>query len=536
MRVYTWLTAAATLTLALPGAAAADPPPESTFFSTASIEEHQAVGSPSDGDLWPSCWSSDDNLYAANGDGKGFSLDGDFSDIAVSRIAGTPAGGFSGETLAKGDGVGQVWANPADYTRKPTGMACVNGSLYLAVQDLARDFNDVPNATIARSDDHGRTWTWDRTKPMFNDHTFTTIMFLDFGKDNANAVDGYVYAYGLDQNWRDSFNDRVPDPDDVYLARVPKDRIQDRSAWRFYAGTDAMGQPHWSADIAQRRSVLHDDRRLYPTIFSDHVHNLSVISQGGVVYDKPLKRYLYTSWTEYTFEFYESPTPWGPWKHFLTKDFGGYPWTAAKHGGYATTIPSKFIGGDGKSMWVQSNVCPCGGGGTSVYHFSLRRLTLEPRTPSRPDNPTSDANLAVAPGTVPVERVAHFGNNTYYNDGRKDLSEDDWNDEAKTSSWWGYTWPKNYNLNKVVYTTGQMFPDGGWFAGNLRVQVRRGADWIDVGGATVTPAYPYDNSAGPFKSYTISFPQTWGDGIRVIGTPGGSQSFTSIAELEVYYN
>jgi len=24
------------------------------------------------GDLWPSCWAEDDNLYAANGDGKGF--------------------------------------------------------------------------------------------------------------------------------------------------------------------------------------------------------------------------------------------------------------------------------------------------------------------------------------------------------------------------------------------------------------------------------------------------------------------------------
>jgi hypothetical protein len=43
---------------------------------------------------------------------------------------------------------------------------------------------------------------------------FTTIMFLDFGKNSANAIDGYVYAYGFDNDWRDQQM--------VYLARVPK--------------------------------------------------------------------------------------------------------------------------------------------------------------------------------------------------------------------------------------------------------------------------------------------------------------------------
>lgn len=83
-----------------------------------------------DGDLWPSCWSDDGNLYAANGDGKGFSLGGASSDVAVSRIAGAP-GSLSGSTIASGDGVG-LWS----------------------------------------------------------------------GEAGAEAADGYVYAYGLDRNWR----------------------------------------------------------------------------------------------------------------------------------------------------------------------------------------------------------------------------------------------------------------------------------------------------------------------------------------------
>lgn len=72
---------------------------------------------------------------------------------------------------------------------------------------------------------------------MFKDYVFTTIMFLDYGKDNGNSPDGYVYAYGLDYNWRDSFSGRVTDPTNLYLARVPGNSVQDRSKWEFFSGT-----------------------------------------------------------------------------------------------------------------------------------------------------------------------------------------------------------------------------------------------------------------------------------------------------------
>lgn len=110
--------------------------------------------------------------------------------------------------MSRGDQVGPIWSG-GGYNRKPTGMVCVGDTLYLAVQDLALDFNDVPAATILKSTDHGRTWTWDKREPMFADHVFTTIWFADFGKGGALAPDGYVYAYGLDGNWRDSFDDTV---------------------------------------------------------------------------------------------------------------------------------------------------------------------------------------------------------------------------------------------------------------------------------------------------------------------------------------
>ncbi|GAA1588187.1 MULTISPECIES: DUF4185 domain-containing protein [Kribbella] len=515
-----------TATLLTQSSASPSPTPSTTPIGTVQVES-KGTPSKSDGDLWPSCWAGNDKLYAANGDGKGFSTDGDFADVAVSEINGTP-GNLSGATISKGDQVGQIWSG-AGYNRKPTGMVCVGDTLYLAVQDLALDFNDVPAATILKSTDHGRTWTWDKSKPMFSNHEFTTIWFADFGRGGASAPDGYVYAYGLDGNWRDSFDDTVADPQSVFLARVPRDEVQNRSAWKFYTGSG------WSAKLADRKPVLTDTRRLYAQTYGTNASNLSVISQGGVTYLPAQKRYVYTSWTEYTFEFYESPTPWGPWKHFLSKDFGGYPWSTSKYGGYGVTIPSKFVQPDGKTMYIQANVCPCGGGGigTSVYNFNLRKLVLTPSSDAPASNLPGPDNLA-ADG-VAISKSSQSGSLALMNDGAKTGSESDFDDEVKGASWWGYEWAARHKVNNVEFTSGAVSAEGGYFTGRPRVQVRRDGQWVEVGSQTVSPAYPGDASAGANTTYTITFPTQETDGVRVIGLPGGTRSYTTVSELAVRY-
>jgi len=352
-----------------------------SFFANAWIEEATSFGTFSDGDLWPSCWSDDDNLYAANGDGRGFNfLSLNYFDIVVNRISGSLPH-LVGQALAVADAVGQVWNATGDYNRKPTSMLCIDSTLYLAIQDLNVDFNDAPSASISRSSDRGLTWTWD-PMPMFDNHQFTTLMFLDYGKDSANAIDSYVYVYGLDYNWRESVNHRVPDPLDLYLARVPRTSIQVRADWEFYSGMDSTNNPIWSFSLDLRVPVLHFDRASYLQESPLHYEHLPALTQGGIVYNRPLNRYFYSAWTQYTFEFYEAPQPWGPWTHFLSQSFGEYPWSYTRHGGYGTTIPSKFISDDGQQMWVQSNVCPCGDAGMTDYQFSLRRLYVEPRLPT----------------------------------------------------------------------------------------------------------------------------------------------------------
>lgn len=534
------------------------PQETSTFFATAFVEQAGTYAAPgSDGDLWPTCWADDDFVYTANGDGRGFS-DEPFKDLVVSRIAGTPETGLTGEKLAESEAVADVWGDPAQYNRKPTGIVCVGGVLYLAVQDLRTadtPFDDAPNASISRSDDHGRTWVKTPTA-MFTDHRFTTIFFADFGKDSAEAVpalgahDGaYVYAYGMDWNWRASNAGSVPDPVDLYLARVPVAHVQDRSQWVFFSGTDTGGRPTWSPRIEEKAPVLHDPLRRFVDTRPGKSGNLTVVSQGGVLYNRALKRYLYTSWTDPSFEMYEAPQPWGPWRRFHYTNLGLVDWYrmgdtthTPKNGGYGTTIPSKYVSADGRDMWMQSNWWEAPAPTPEDnYDFNLRKVRVTRYVRKRPDNPPSGSrNLARSGADVtPHQLSAHYGHVGYPNDGDRKKSEDSFDGTNKNVDYWGYTFSKPYRMSRVDYTTGAMFPDGGWFspyAGGLRIQVRQEFRWVDVPDLRVTPDYPYSAAAGPSKTYGFRFGPTWGDGVRVIGQPGGDAHFTSIAELGVYFD
>jgi hypothetical protein len=530
------IAAALTLPILLAALAAAQTttPPESKFFSTVGEERYSTYQMTGNGDLWPSCWAEDDNVYAANGDGTAFT-GSTFTDMAVSRISGMPPS-LTGTTVATN--VGTDYSGP-NYNRKPTGMLCRDGAIYLAFQNLNfSTFDDAPAASIAKSTDGGVTWTWDASTPMFGTpanpgskkaYKFTTVFFLDYGRNAENAIDGYVYAYGLDNNWRSQ--------EQMYLGRVPAKKVMTRGAWEFYAGSSASGAPAWTSDIAAKAPVLTDERLLYPVMFGTACPPYQqVIAQGGVTYDAPLKRYLFSSWSCSTHELYEAKQPWGPWKHFASVDFGPLR-LSTNRGQYGTSIPSKFISADGKTLYLQSNVC-CGG---DSYTFSLRKIWLEPAVDTSPINPPSATNLALEPGTRAISKSTHFGTICAANcadqmaTATTNVSEDDFDQEVKTSDWWGYTWPREYTINQVVYTTGTMFPDGGWYAAKLRVQVRQDGKWVDVAGATVTPAYPYSSQAGSFTTYTFNLPATVTDGVRIIGRPGGTSYFTSMSTLKVFH-
>ncbi|SEE52481.1 DUF4185 domain-containing protein [Jiangella alba] len=533
--------------------APADGRPE--YFAVARVEGAESVRTASDGDLWPSAWADDGQLYAACGDGLGFDLTAPWADIVVNRIEGTPATSLTGARLASGRDVAPVWTDPDRYNSKPTGMVAVDGNgdghdeLYLAVQDLRYGtdpsaFNEAPAAGIVRSEDYGHTWQAPR-QPMFTDHVFTTVMFLDFGRSNrlsAQFGPPYVYAYGLDHNWRTSYDGCVPDPQDLYLARVAPQAVQDRAAWTFFSGLD-RGQPVWSADIGDRAPVLTDTARRHAGLTVAGPSGGTTIAQGGVVYNEPLNRFLYSSWTEYTFELFEAPLPWGPWRHALTHDFGPYPWLGPdaawpRHGGYATTIPSKFISVDGRDLWLQSNwFWRASTTEGRTYRFSLRRLRLDPATEpgDTVDGPRIEANLAApGAGAHAVATAARSGRLDVLNDGRVDVGEDSWNGTPKATDHWGYHWARRKPMNRLRYVSGPYDFNGGWFTEPPRVEVRVAGRWRDTE-ATIDPPYQPGPEATGHRVYDFTFAEVHADGIRLTGPPGGAEHYSAISELSVFH-
>jgi PA14 domain-containing protein len=104
---------------------------------------------------------------------------------------------------------------------------------------------------------------------------------------------------------------------------------------------------------------------------------------------------------------------------------------------------------------------------------------------------------------------------------------------AATEDWVGYTFSTAKTFTRVVFQEGIHFWDGGWFTAPPTVQVRQNGTWVNVSGLSITPAYPGNNGVN-FESFTMTFSQIQGDGIRLRGTPGGAAQFISVGELEVY--
>ena len=115
-------------------------------------------------------------------------------------------------------------------------------------------------------------------------------------------------------------------------------------------------------------------------------------------------------------------------------------------------------------------------------------------------------------------------------------TNDSWDGNAKSEDYWGYLWPNPLYFDHVTYHTGNMFSNGGWFL-DLTVQYTEdGTTWIAVP-TTISPGYDFrDTQAGheAYARYDLSIPTLRGSGIRIYGTPGGSATFTSISELEVF--
>jgi glucose/arabinose dehydrogenase/PKD repeat protein len=96
----------------------------------------------------------------------------------------------------------------------------------------------------------------------------------------------------------------------------------------------------------------------------------------------------------------------------------------------------------------------------------------------------------------------------------------------------GYRFRDVYTFARLVFQEGALLPDGGFFD-SLSVEVRRNGRWVPVRGLRSRPGYAGSNGAS-WETFVFDFEPTAGNGIRLVGRPGGVARFLSVAELEVW--
>lgn len=275
------------------------------------------------GDTYPMAWADDGAVYLSAGDPQ---WGGKFQGLDFNRLDGDPPA----HRITRVNPMPAYVGNAGEGT-KPTGLASINGSLYLAVQNLL-GLKPVPSGTksqhgsdahIFRSDDRGMTWTPDRdsvTAPMFPGPLFGGPAFVNTGRDSADAGDGFVYAVSAEQ-WDNGSA--------IRLGRAPVRGLQDPSAWEFAAGAG----PRWT-------------RRLEESV---PVHERpGACGAPEMVWIPSMSRYLLLTWRlnkDFSCEdgsqlFIDAaPHPWGP----FTPVHHEAAWESADIGPYCPRLPLKWV-------------------------------------------------------------------------------------------------------------------------------------------------------------------------------------------------
>ena len=343
------------------------------------------------GDTYPMTWAADGEIYLASGDpnwyyddngevvtsdgySRGFVEDSVYrriSGMSVEKITGPPE---NFELTRVNDMLG--FTGGGGSGPKPCGMISVDGTLYLAVQNLLG--NKPPryrehsqhgsDASILASKDYGKTWSpdispilmkmeaeqYDRVgyknwmgwktppearteyegwKPMFPGSLFGGPSFVQFGQDNRGALDEYVYAVSAD-HWDNG--------SEMRLGRVHKSKIQDAAEWE-YALTEGKGDVSWHKGLEISKPVLTIEAHM---------------SLPEMMYIPSVKKYLLLTWalhqdfggdTGSELTILESNNMWGPFGLVYYE----WMWYKQKAVCYCPRIPLKWFDYENLTGWLE---------------------------------------------------------------------------------------------------------------------------------------------------------------------------------------
>ncbi|SRR5581483_1011305 len=316
------------------------------------------------GDTFPMTWADDGEIYTSAGDPNwGESKSG----LDIEKFSGGPTDYKITKVHPMNDYLGWGGDGP-----KPSGMICVDGILYFAFQNMLRTRKPPfslasqhgSDAQIVYSTNKGHFWVptlANIATPMFPGHKFGGPTFINFGQNNANARDDYIYAVSTDQ-WDNGSNLR--------LGRVPKDGIMRREAWEWVCAFTVSGDAAWHYDLNEAIPILS----LY-----------RFVGLPEMIYLASIQRYLLLTWRlheDFSPEdgtdllVFEAPEPWGP---FSLVHFEEY-WEGKEFNPYCPRVPLKWIEPDGVTGWLQfSGSWGACGQQAGYYRSNVRQFRLKMR-------------------------------------------------------------------------------------------------------------------------------------------------------------
>jgi hypothetical protein len=339
------------------------------------------------GDNWYPTWGADGSLYVALCDGTGFpGIPRRNNNSRLIRIEGQPETGLTFHDVPGYPIIGFPLRGEYDNTTPGTllgiryygfGTISVDGTIYQYLnpwpEPLTQDVMDgkgdlrFVGAKLIYSPDGGTTWhnqdgstpvRWEgwgeqsRENQVFfheDGEAFSLQGILQMGQDYSLNEDGYVYVYSPNGNSEGTMNQLV-------LFRVPKDKILDRGAYRYFAGFRG-GEPAWLSNIDGRVPVHTFPKGWVNSLLHPYAW------QANVTYNPGLGVYMMANWATGPSEdgmwfgkpsymtFLQSKTPWGPWEVFYEDD----SWTPGGDQNarcYQPIIVPNWISEDGKSFWM----------------------------------------------------------------------------------------------------------------------------------------------------------------------------------------
>jgi len=372
-------------------------------------------------DTWYPSWASDGNLYSPWTDGHVNGLGCSSGGEGAATGHATILGDDPLKLVVTNQGVFK--SSPRPYEgRYPCGSLVHGGVWYYGTYCLhpsggVRHTDGIlynwpwmgPFVGFRWSTDFGQTWTQTPctpAQPLFGERALNgepvkigAPHFVDLGRNLEHSPDGkaYLVAQGASdgQNRRYAYNSWIT-ADQVYLLRVKPaiENMNNASKYEFFAGHDEQGAATWTDDFAKIRPIAE---------WRDHAGCVTM------TYNAALKKFLLcvtdggNTVSRYSTYLLESDRVTGPWKlvSFL-KDFGEQA--------YFVNIPSKFIGPDGRRLWLcyAANFSSGWGGTTfksrppgSRYAMCLQELRLlSPteleRASAQPDNLARDATVTIS--------------------------------------------------------------------------------------------------------------------------------------------